>query len=83
MLRRFAVVLGMLALAACDGAGEGEEAGGNAAAPVADAPAQNDADLAADAALADAAAQAEAADAAVGGNMTSEDVSAANEQAAR
>jgi len=60
-----------LALAACGGEPANETAGAEAA------PVGTDAEVAADAALADEAAQAEAEDAAIGGNVTANDVSAA------
>lgn len=81
MSRRIAVTAAIMALCACGGAGEGEQAPANAAA--AETPVGNPSDLAADAALANEAAAAEAADAAAGGTLNVADVSAANEQAVR
>ena len=67
-----------LALAGCGGDAEAPR---NSAEPAPDATG-SEAEVAADAALADQAAQAEAADAAYGGNLSGDDVSAANNAAA-
>ncbi|HEX8214865.1 MAG TPA: hypothetical protein VF582_05275 [Allosphingosinicella sp.] len=69
-------VAAALALAACGG-----DAPENAARPAAGEETGSDAEVAADAALAEQAAVAEAEDAAIGGNMTAEDVSAAGDTA--
>jgi len=67
----------LLALAACGG---GDREANGVAAPAAEVQAGSDAEIAADAELADEAARAEAEDAAIGGNVTPEDVAAANLQ---
>lgn len=73
------LVAGALLAGCGSGGGEGEGANAAAEAPNAEG---TDAELAHDADLANEAAAAEAADAAASGNMSPEDVAAANNQAA-
>lgn len=66
---------------ALSGCGDRDEAPGNGAEAALEAPVGSDAEIAADAALADEAARAEAEDAAIGGNVSPSDVSAAGNAA--